>query len=109
MIWNGSIAFGLMNIPKKMYAAIDRRSVSLKLLHQKDNSPIEYRRWCAKLDNMSTDQPLVPISSSSEVIWVRPEVVCEVEYLEVTLHGHLRAPLFRHDKTPAECTTDQLL
>lgn len=47
-IWKGSIAFGLVNIPVKMYAAINRRPVSFKLLHQKDNAPIEYRRWCAK-------------------------------------------------------------
>jgi len=50
-IWKGSIAFGLVNIPIKMYAAVDRRPVSFKLLHQKDNSPIEYRRWCAQHDH----------------------------------------------------------
>ncbi len=37
-----------MNIPVKLYAAIERRPVSFKLLHEKDNSPIEYRRWCSQ-------------------------------------------------------------
>jgi DNA end-binding protein Ku len=50
-IWKGSIAFGLVNIPVKMYAAINRRPVSFRLLHQKDNSPIEYRRWCTQNDH----------------------------------------------------------
>jgi len=47
-IWSGSLSFGLVNIPIKMYAAIERRPVSFKLLHEKDNSPIEYRRWCVQ-------------------------------------------------------------
>ncbi len=47
-IWNGSLSFGLVNIPVKLYAAIERRPVNFKLLHEKDNSPIEYRRWCAQ-------------------------------------------------------------
>jgi DNA end-binding protein Ku len=50
-IWNGSLSFGLVNIPVKMYAAIDRRPVNFKLLHEKDNSPIEYRRWCSQHDH----------------------------------------------------------
>jgi bifunctional non-homologous end joining protein LigD len=38
--------------------------------------------------------------------WVHPELVCEVEFLEVTASGRLRAPSFkglRPDKTPDEC------
>ena len=38
--------------------------------------------------------------------WVRPELVAEVEYLEITSAGKLRAPSFkglRPDKTPEEC------
>jgi DNA end-binding protein Ku len=50
-IWNGSLSFGLVNIPVKLYAAIERRPVSFKLLHEKDNSPIEYRRWCTQHDH----------------------------------------------------------
>ncbi|HEV3474840.1 MAG TPA: non-homologous end-joining DNA ligase [Actinomycetota bacterium] len=37
--------------------------------------------------------------------WVRPELVCEVEYLEITEGGKLRAPSFkglRPDKSPAD-------
>ncbi|MDD1756142.1 MAG: Ku protein [Methanomassiliicoccales archaeon] len=50
-IWNGSLSFGLVNIPVKMYAAVERRPVNFKLLHEKDNSPIEYRRWCSQHDH----------------------------------------------------------
>jgi bifunctional non-homologous end joining protein LigD len=41
--------------------------------------------------------------------WVRPELVCEVEYLEMTSAGKLRAPSFkglRPDKAPADCVLE---
>jgi bifunctional non-homologous end joining protein LigD len=41
--------------------------------------------------------------------WVRPELVCEVEYLEMTRVGKLRAPSFkglRPDKAPADCVLE---
>jgi bifunctional non-homologous end joining protein LigD len=41
--------------------------------------------------------------------WVRPELVCEVEYLEMTRTGKLRAPSFkglRPDKAPADCVLE---
>jgi bifunctional non-homologous end joining protein LigD len=41
--------------------------------------------------------------------WVRPELVCEVEYLEMTRVGKLRAPTFkglRPDKAPADCVLE---
>lgn len=41
-----------------------------------------------------------------EVRWVRPEIVCEVKYLELTPELRLRAPSFRRlrfDKPPEEC------
>ena len=47
-IWSGSLAFGLVNIPVKLYSAVNPRPVSFKLIHEKDNSPIEYKRWCAE-------------------------------------------------------------
>jgi DNA ligase D-like protein (predicted ligase) len=63
------------------------------------------------LDKIEVDQPSIPTTSSIEVTWVRPEMVCEVEYLEVTMNRHLRAPVFRRlraEKAPEECTMDQL-
>jgi bifunctional non-homologous end joining protein LigD len=42
--------------------------------------------------------------------WVRPELVCEVEYLELTKAGRLRAPSFkglRPDKLPRDCVIEQ--
>lgn len=42
--------------------------------------------------------------------WVRPEQVCEVEYLAITKAGKLRAPSFkglRPDKVPEDCALEE--
>lgn len=46
--------------------------------------------------------PLTPKPKIKDVTWVRPEVVCQVRFLEWTNEGMLRAPVFvalREDKT----------
>lgn len=46
-LWNGSISFGLVNIPVRMYSAVnEREGISFTLLHKKDKSPIRYARIC---------------------------------------------------------------
>ena len=43
------------------------------------------------------------------ITWVRPELVCEVKYLEITPDGQLRAPVFlglRTDKQPKEAALE---
>lgn len=45
-IWKGSISFGLVNIPVKMYVASQAKEISFKLLHKKDMSEIRYAKMC---------------------------------------------------------------
>jgi DNA end-binding protein Ku len=45
-IWSGSIVFGLVNAPVKMYSAIDEHDLELHLVHEKDGSPIGYEKVC---------------------------------------------------------------
>lgn len=47
-IWSGSISFGLVNIPVKLYSASEERAISFDLLHKKDNSRIGYAKICQK-------------------------------------------------------------
>ena len=49
-IWSGSIAFGLVNAPVKMYSAIAEHDLELHLVHEKDGSPVGYRKVCKKED-----------------------------------------------------------
>lgn len=46
-IWSGSIGFGLVNIPVKLYSASQpREGLDLDMLHKEDHSPIRYARIC---------------------------------------------------------------
>ena len=47
-LWNGSIAFGLVTVPVKVYTATDSRSVHFREVHAKDGGKIEHRRICPK-------------------------------------------------------------
>lgn len=43
-IWTGSVGFGLVNIPVKMYSAIESSSLDLDMLDKKDHSHIKFKR-----------------------------------------------------------------
>ncbi|HEV7615639.1 MAG TPA: Ku protein [Solirubrobacterales bacterium] len=43
-IWSGSISFGLLNVPVKLYSAVSRRSISLREIRDSDSARIKHRR-----------------------------------------------------------------
>jgi len=45
-IWSGSISFGLVNIPIRMYSATESKKTKFRLLHREKLSPIRYKKWC---------------------------------------------------------------
>ena len=49
-IWRGAISFGLVNVPVKLYSAVSKKTVRFNQLHEKDNSRINLKRFCAEED-----------------------------------------------------------
>ena len=45
-IWKGSIAFGLVNVPVKVYSATEDHDIKFHQVHAKDNGRIRYKRTC---------------------------------------------------------------
>jgi DNA end-binding protein Ku len=43
-IWSGSISFGLLNVPVRMYSAVARRNIALREIRRSDSSRIKHRR-----------------------------------------------------------------
>ena len=43
-MWKGSISFGLVNIPVKLYAATEDKGVKMTMLHEKCGTPIKYAK-----------------------------------------------------------------
>jgi DNA end-binding protein Ku len=49
-IWNGTIVFGLVHVPVKVFSATESKSIHFHQVHLKDGARIEHRRVCPKDD-----------------------------------------------------------
>ena len=47
-IWSGSISFGLVNVPVRLYSAVQEHKLHFHFAHEKDSSPIGYQKICKK-------------------------------------------------------------
>src|ERR671914_146118 len=45
-IWSGSISFGLVNVPVRMYSAISETDLRFHLIHEPDGGRIGYQKIC---------------------------------------------------------------
>jgi DNA end-binding protein Ku len=45
-LWTGSITFGLVNVPVRLYSAISEHKLQFHFVHEKDDSPIGYQKIC---------------------------------------------------------------
>ncbi len=46
-MWKGALNFGLVNVPIKMHAATEKKTIKFKYLHKDCHAPIEYKRVCS--------------------------------------------------------------
>ena len=74
-IWSGSIAFGLVNAPVKMYSAIEEHNLELHLVHEKDGSRIGYEKVCKKEGKEVPADEIVKAyeSDDDEVVYLTDE------------------------------------
>jgi bifunctional non-homologous end joining protein LigD len=81
-------------------------------------SEAEIERLMAKLRPLERETspfavvPAMPKVRKDDVVWVEPKLVCEVEFVEWTHDGRLRAPAYkglREDKSPADVRLEQPL
>lgn len=45
--WNGQVAFGLVSIPVRLYAATESKSIAFHQVHERDGGQVKYKRVCA--------------------------------------------------------------
>jgi DNA end-binding protein Ku len=58
-IWNGTITFGMVNVPIKLYSATESKSVHFQEVHITDGARIEHRRICPKEEREVPKEELV--------------------------------------------------
>jgi DNA end-binding protein Ku len=76
-IWNGTITFGLVNVPIKLYTATESKTVSFSQVHVSDGAKIEHRRFCPKEDKQVDYKDTVKgyeVSEGSYVVLEKDEV-----------------------------------
>ena len=64
-LWSGSISFGLVNAPVRMYSAVHEHDLELHLVHVEDGSPIGYRKYCKKEDKAVPDDEIAKAYDSN--------------------------------------------
>jgi DNA end-binding protein Ku len=76
-IWNGTVTFGMVNVPVKLYSATESKTVHFNEVHVKDGAKIEHRRICPKEDREVPYKDIVSgyeVSSGKYVVLEKDEV-----------------------------------
>jgi DNA end-binding protein Ku len=81
-IWSGSISFGMVSIPVKLFGATESRDIRFHLLHATCGTKLQQRRWCP------TDETDVPWNETA-----RGYEYSKGEYVILTDEDFERLPL----------------
>src|SRR5919107_438578 len=76
-LWNGTIAFGAVAVPIKLYSAVESKTVHFHEVHLKDGARIQHRRFCAKEDREVPREEVVKgyeVSSGKHVVVEQEEI-----------------------------------
>jgi DNA end-binding protein Ku len=69
-IWTGSISFGLVNVPVRMYSAVEDRALHFNYVHEPDGSRIGYEKVCKQEDKPVPDSEIVKAFEYEKGEWV---------------------------------------
>src|SRR4051794_31493783 len=58
-LWTGSISFGLVNVPVRLYSAVSEHKLHFHFVHEKDDSPIGSQKICKKEDKAVPEKEIV--------------------------------------------------
>src|SRR3954471_7722431 len=76
-IWNGTLTFGLVNVPVKVFSATESKSIHFHQVHLKDEARIEHRLVCPKDDKEVPREEIVKayeLSSGDYVELTKDEI-----------------------------------
>jgi DNA end-binding protein Ku len=90
-VWTGSISFGLVNAPVRMYAAISEQNVKFNLIHEKDGGRIGYQKICKLEDKTVPNDEIVKAYQvdEDEFVYLHDEdfeAAAPESYKTITIH-----------------------
>ncbi len=103
-IWKGSIAFGLVNVPVKVYSATEDHDIKFHQVHAKDNGRIRYKRVCEVCGEVvefrdiarsyESDDGQMVVITDEDIATLPEERSREIEVLEFVPAGELDPMLY---------------
>jgi DNA end-binding protein Ku len=74
-IWSGSISFGLVNVPVRLFSAVSEHTLHFHYVHEKDDSRIGYEKICKLEERPVPDSEIVKAFEyePGEYVYMRDE------------------------------------
>lgn len=98
-IWKGSVAFGLVNVPVKVYSATEDHDLKFHQVHAKDNGRIQYKRVCTECGEVveyrdiakayESDNGQTVVITDDDIATLPEERGHEIEVLEFVPAGQI--------------------
>jgi DNA end-binding protein Ku len=94
-MWKGSISFGLVNIPVRMFAATEDKDIRFRNIHKECHMPIKYEQVCPHCNKKIGPDDIVRgyeyepgrfvIIEDSDLDAIRPDITKAVEIIDFVL------------------------
>jgi DNA end-binding protein Ku len=106
-IWNGTVTFGMVNVPVKLYSATESKTVRFHEVHRREGARIEHRKICPKHEREVPSDQIVKgyeVSDDKFVVLERDEIKAaagdrgKVIHIEEFVDGAAIDPVF-YEKT----------
>lgn len=98
-IWKGSVAFGLVNVPVKVYSATEDHDLKFHQVHARDNGRIQYKRVCTECGEVveyrdiakayESDDGQTVVITDDDIATLPEERSHEIEVLEFVPAGEI--------------------
>ncbi len=94
-MWKGSVSFGLVNIPVKMFAATEDKDIRFRNIHKECHTPIKYEQTCPTCNKKISPDEIVKgyeyepgkfvIIEDSDLDAIRPDATKAIEIVDFVL------------------------
>lgn len=94
-MWKGSVSFGLVNIPVKMFAATEDKDIRFRNIHKDCHTPVKYEQVCPSCNKKIASDDIVRgfeyepgrfvIIEDSDLEAIRPDITKSIEIIDFVL------------------------